>query len=223
VEAQPEAISTVAVAAGDGMATVFRSVGCTRVVSGGPTMNPSTRDILDAVAACPTDDVIVLPNDKNIIMAARQAVELTEKRLRVVETRSIPQGVAALLALNQDHELEANLEAMEEARSGVHAVEVCRAVRSTSVGGVKVREGQIIAIVDDELKLAAETAEEGALRALEGMEAEGASLVTLYYGADSQQAEAESLEGRIREALPQYDVEVVYGGQPHYNYIISVE
>ncbi len=223
VEAQPEAISTVAVAAGDGMATVFRSVGCTRVVSGGPTMNPSTRDILDAVAACPTDDVIVLPNDKNIIMAARQAVELTEKRLRVVETRSIPQGVAALLALNQDHELEANLEAMEEARSGVHAVEVCRAVRSTSVGGVKVREGQIIAIVDDELKLAAETAEEGALRALEGMEAEGASLVTLYYGADRQQAEAESLEGRIREALPQYDVEVVYGGQPHYNYIISVE
>jgi len=223
VEAQPEAISTVGVAAGEGMATVFRSVGCTRVVSGGPTMNPSTRDILDAVAACPTDDVIVLPNDKNIIMAARQAVELTEKRLRVVETRSIPQGVAALLALNQDHELEANLEAMEEARSGVHAVEVCRAVRSTSVGGVKVREGQIIAIVDDELKLAAETAEEGALRALEGMEAEGASLVTLYYGADSQQAEAESLEGRIREALPQYDVEVVYGGQPHYYYIVSVE
>jgi DAK2 domain fusion protein YloV len=223
VEAQPEAISTVAVAAGDGMATVFRSVGCTRVVSGGPTMNPSTRDILDAVAACPTDDVIVLPNDKNIIMAARQAVELTERRLRVVETRSIPQGVAALLALNQDHEVEANVEAMEEARSGVHAVEVCRAVRSTSVGGVKVREGQIIAIVDDELKLAAETAEEGALRALEGMEAEGASLITLYYGADTRQAQAESLGDSVREAFPQYDVEVVYGGQPHYNYIISVE
>ena len=223
VEAQPEAISTVAVAAGEGMATVFRSVGCTRVVSGGPTMNPSTRDILDAVAACPTDDVIVLPNDKNIIMAARQAVELTEKRLRVVETRSIPQGIAALLALNQDHEVEANLEAMEEARSGVHAVEVCRAVRSTSVGGVKVREGQIIAIVDDELKLAAETAEEGVLRALEGVEGEDASLITLYYGADTRQAQAESLGDRIREAFTQYDVEVVYGGQPHYNYIVSVE
>ena len=223
VEAQPEAISTVVVAAGEGMATVFRSVGCTRVVSGGPTMNPSTRDILDAVAACPTDDVIVLPNDKNIIMAARQAVELTEKRLRVVETRSIPQGIAALLALNQDHEVEANLEAMEEARSGVHAVEVCRAVRSTSVGGVKVREGQIIAIVDDELKLAAETAEEGVLRALEGVEGEDASLITLYYGADTRQAQAESLGDRIREAFTQYDVEVVYGGQPHYNYIVSVE
>jgi DAK2 domain fusion protein YloV len=223
VEAQPEAISTVAVAAGEGMATVFRSVGCTRVVSGGPTMNPSTRDILDAVAACPADDVIVLPNDKNIIMAAKQAVELTEKRLRVVESRSIPQGIAALLALNQDHDLEANVEAMEEARSGVHAVEVCRAVRSTSVGGVRVREGQIIAIVDDELKLGAETAEEGVLRALEGIEAEGASLITLYYGADTRQGQAESLGVRVREALPQYDVEVVYGGQPHYNYIVSVE
>ncbi len=223
VEAQPESISTVAVAAGEGMATVFRSVGCTRVVSGGPTMNPSTRDILDAVAACPADDVIVLPNDKNIIMAAKQAVELAEKRLRVVETRSIPQGIAALLALNQDHDLEANVEAMEEALSGVQEVEVCRAVRSTSVGGVKVREGQIIAIVNDELKLAAETAEEGVLQALEGLEAGGASLITLYYGADTRQTQAESLGDRIREAFPKYDVEVVYGGQPHYDYIVSVE
>lgn len=223
VEAQPEAISSVAVAAGEGMATVFRSVGCTKVVSGGPTMNPSTRDILDAVEACPSDEVILLPNDKNIIMAAKQAEELTQKRLRVVETRSIPQGIAALLALNQDAELEANVTAMKEAGQGVLTLEVCRAVRSTRIGGVKVREGQIIAIVDDELKLAAETAEEGVLRALEGVEAEGASLVTLYYGADTKQAEAESLGERVKQAFPQYDVEVVCGGQPHYNYIASVE
>jgi hypothetical protein len=205
------------------MATVFRSVGCTRVVSGGPTMNPSTRDILEVVEACPSDDVIVLPNDKNIIMAAKQAEELTEKRLRVVETRSLPQGIAALLALNQDADLEANVAAMEEARHGVRTVEVCRAVRSTSVGGVKVREGQVIAVVDDELKLAAETAEEGVLQALEGLEAEGASLVTLYYGADTKQAIAESLGERVRETFPRYEVEVVHGGQPHYNYIVSVE
>ena len=223
VEAQPEAVSTVAVAAGEGMATVFRSVGCTKVVSGGPTMNPSTRDILDAVEACPSDEVILLPNDKNIIMAAKQAEGLTQKRLRVVETRSIPQGIAALLALNQDAELEANVTAMEEARQGVLTLEVCRAVRSTSIGGVKVNDGQIIAIVDDELKLAAETAEEGVLRALEGVEAEGASLVTLYYGADTNQAEAESLGERVKQVFPQYDVEVVHGGQPHYNYIASVE
>ncbi|MCH7835754.1 MAG: DAK2 domain-containing protein [Chloroflexi bacterium] len=223
VAAQPEEISSVAVAAGEGMATVFRSVGCTRVVSGGPTMNPSTRDILDVVEACPSDDVIVLPNDKNIIMAAKQAEGLTEKRLRVVETRSLPQGIAALLALNQDTDLEANVTAMEEARQGVRTVEVCRAVRSTSIGGVKVREGQVIAVVDDELKLAAETAEEGVLQALEGLEAEGASLVTLYYGADTKQAIAESLGARVREAFPRYEVEVVHGGQPHYDYIVSVE
>jgi DAK2 domain fusion protein YloV len=220
--AEPGTMSTVAVAAGEGMASVFRSVGCTKVVSGGPTMNPSTRDILDAVEACPADDVVVLPNDKNIIMAARQAVDLTGKRLRVVETRSIPQGIAALLAVNPEGDVEANVSAMEEACQGVATVEVCRAVRSTSLGGVKVEEGQIIAIVDDELKLAADTAEEGVLRALEGLEG-GGSLVTLYYGADTQQAEAEALGERVRESLPKFEVEVVYGGQPHYNYIVSVE
>ncbi len=156
-------------------------------------------------------------------MAAKQAEEQTQKRLRVVETRSIPQGIAALHALNQDADLETNLAAMEEARQGVRTVEVCRAVRSTSIAGVEVREGQIIAIVDDELKLAAETAEEGVLRALEGVEAVGASLVTLYYGADTKQTQAESLADRLREALPRYEVEVVYGGQPHYNYIVSIE
>src|SRR3990172_5174840 len=156
-------------------------------------------------------------------VAAQQGQELTKKRLRVVETRSVAQGIAALLALNQDEELEANLAAMEEARQGVRTIEVCRAVRSRSVRGVKVREGQIIAIVDDELRLAAETAEEGVLRALEGVEAQGASLVTLYYGADTKQEDAESLSGRLREAFPGYDVEVVYGGQPHYNYIVSLE
>jgi len=223
VDAQPGAISTVAVAAGKGMATVFRSVGCTKIVPGGPTMNPSTRDILDAVEACPSDDVIVLPNDKNIVMAAKQAAGLTQKRLRVVETNSIPQGIAAVLALNQDMDLEGNVAVMEEARQGVHTVEVCRAVRSTSVGGVQVREGQIIAIADDELKLAADTAEEGALRAVQDIEAVGASLVTLYHGADTRKADAESLADRIHAALPQYEVEIVDGGQPHYNYIISLE
>src|SRR3990172_1041047 len=184
-------------------------------------MNPSTREILAAVEACPSDDVIVLPNDKNIIMAAKQGEELTKKRLRVVETRSVAQGIAALLALNQDDDLEANVGAMEEARQGVLTIEVCRAVRSTTVRGVKVREGQIIAIVDDELKLAAETAEEGVLRALEGIEAEGASLVTLYYGADTKQEEAEALAGLLRETFPAYEVEVVYGGEAHYNHIVS--
>ncbi len=223
VEAQPEAISSVAVAAGEGLAAVFHSMGCTRVVSGGPTMNPSTRDILEAVEACPSDDVIVLPNDKNIIMAAEQSVGLTGKRIRVVPTRSIPQGIAALLALNQDVDVDTNARNMDEARKGVRTVEVCRAVRSTSLRGVKVAEGQIIAIVDDELKLAAETAEEAAVRALEDLTGEGTSLITLYCGADTAQSRAEALAEDLRARLPDHEVEVVFGGQPHYQYLVSVE
>ncbi|HEU4759019.1 MAG TPA: DAK2 domain-containing protein [Dehalococcoidia bacterium] len=222
-EPQPEAISVVAVAAGEGLAAVFRSMGCTRVVSGGPTMNPSTRDILEAVEACPAGEVIVLPNDKNIIMAAEQAVEVTNKRLKVVPTRSIPQGIAALLALNQDVELEANARVMDEARQGVRTVEVCRAVRSTSLRGVKVAEGQIIAIVDDELKLAAVSAEEAVLKAVEDLCGEGTSLITLYYGADTLQRQAEALAEDLRGRYPDHEVEVVFGGQPHYQYLASVE
>ena len=221
--ALPQAISTVAVAAGEGLARVFRSVGCTQVVSGGPTMNPSTGDVLAAVEACPSSEVIVLPNDKNIIMAAEQAKGLTPKRLEVVPTRSIPQGIAALLALNPDAGIESNLEAMETARQGVRTIEVCRAVRSTSIGGVKVGQGQMIAVVDDELKLAAGSAEEAVTAALAGLPVDEASLVTLYYGAVTGAAEAEALAEELRQLYPRLEVEVVMGGQPHYNYIVSLE
>ena len=219
----PGAVSTVAVAAGEGMAEVFQSVGCTRVVSGGPTMNPSTKDILEAVDACPSDDVIVLPNDKNIIMAAQQAVGLTRKNMLVVPTRSMPQGIAALLAMNPEEGVEENAHAMEEGRQVVRTVEVTRAVRSTSVGGVKVGAGECIAIVDDELKLAAATPEMAALRALEGVVEGGTSLVTLYYGAGTSESQAKALAEDLRERLAGYEVDIVYGGQPHYDYVISVE
>ncbi len=221
--APPEAISTVAVAAGAGMARILESVGCSRVVSGGPTMNPSTRDILEAVDACTADDVIVLPNDKNIVLAAEQAVALTGKRMRVVPSRSIPQGIVALLALNQDHDLETNARTMTEALPSVRTVEVTRAVRSTTLKGVRVQEGQVIAVVDDELKLAAETPEEAVMSALEGVTGESTSLICLYYGADSTEEKAAALAGALREHFAGHEVEVVEGGQPHYNYIVSVE
>jgi dihydroxyacetone kinase-like predicted kinase len=147
----PGAVCTVAIVVGEGMAEVFESVGCTRVISGGPTMNPSTKDILDAVEGCPSDDVVVLPNDKNIIMAAQQAVGLTKKHMVVVPTRSMPQGIAALLAMSPEEGLEENALAMEEGRQLVRTVEVTRAVRTTKIGGVKVETGDCIAIVDDEL------------------------------------------------------------------------
>jgi DAK2 domain fusion protein YloV len=217
------ALSTVAVVAGDGMARVFADLGCTRTISGGPTMNPSTREILEAVEACSTDDVAVLPNDKNIILAAQQARNLTPKRLQVVPSRSMPQGIAALLAMNPtENDASANARAMSEACGTVRTIEVTRAVRSTIIKGVKVNEGDRIAIVDDEMTLTAASPEESVMQALEGLGGTG-TLVTLYYGADTQGNTANTLARNIRGSFSSYEVEVVYGGQPHYDYIVSLE
>jgi hypothetical protein len=216
-------LSTVAVVAGEGMARVFESVGCTRIVSGGPTMNPSTREIVEAVEACPSDEVAVLPNDKNIILAAEQAREFTQKRLHIIGTRSMPQGIAALLAVSpEEPDPEANARAMEEARETVRTIEVTRAVRATSLGGVHIGEGDIIAIVDDKLKLAAPTVEDAVTRALDDLKGQG-SLITLYHGADTTEASAQALAKGLRQQFSSFEVEVVFGGQPHYNYIVSVE
>jgi dihydroxyacetone kinase-like predicted kinase len=216
-------LSCIAVASGKGLSDVFRDMGCERVVSGGPTMNPSTREILDAVEACSAPEVIVLPNDKNIIMAAEQAVPLAGKKVWVVKSRSIPQGLAAVLAMNAERSAEDNVADMEEAISSVRTVEITRAVRSTSVGGVKVEEGQIIAIVDDVLKLSAESAEEAAVEALRGLATESTSLISLYHGAETTETQAEALAERLRAEYPGHEADVVYGGQPHYLYIVSIE
>jgi len=186
-------------------------------------MNPSTREIVEAVEACPSDDVAVLPNDKNIILAAQQARELTKKRLHVIGSRSMPQGIAALLAVNpEDMDATANLKAMEEACGNVRTIEVTRAVRSTSLGGVRVNEGDIIAIVDDELTLAAPSPEEAVMQALEGLAGQG-SLVTLYRGDERNPSISQTLARNIRDRFSSYEVEVVDGGQPHYDYIVSLE
>jgi DAK2 domain fusion protein YloV len=223
VAADAPLLSTVAIVAGEGMARVFESVGCTRTISGGPTMNPSTREIVEAVDGCPSEDVAVLPNDKNIILAAQQARDLTKKRLHVIGTRSMPQGIAALLAANpEEADAETNVRAMEEAREGIRTIEVTRSVRTTSIGGVRVAEGDVIAIVDDELKLAAASPEEAVLAALKDVDGHG-SLVTLYYGNTTEKAAAEELARNIKRLYASYDVEVVFGGQPHYDYIASVE
>ncbi len=216
-------VSTVAVVAGEGMASVFQSVGCTRVISGGPTMNPSTKEIVEAVEACPATEVIILPNDKNIIMAARQAVEAASKRAHVLESRSMPQGIAALLAANPEDTLEESMEAMAEALGSVRTIEITRAVRSTSIGGVKVREGQVIAMLDDKLTGACETVDEAVVQALEGAVSSNTSLITLYRGASANDTDAARLAETLKERFGGHEIELHYGGQPHYDYIVSVE
>jgi DAK2 domain fusion protein YloV len=215
--------ASVAVVAGAGMAAVFESVGCTRVVSGGPTMNPSIKEILAAVEACPSDEVIVLPNDKNIMMAAQQAAGATTKRVHVVPSRSMPQGLAALLAMNPEESVEENVAAMEEALGSVKTIEVTRAVRSTSVGGVVVSEGQVIAVVDDRLELATDSPEAAVVDAVRAVAGGGTSLITLYRGGASSESDASALADLLREQFPDHEVEAHNGGQPHYDYIVSVE
>jgi DAK2 domain fusion protein YloV len=223
VAGPPADIATVVVVAGEGMEHVFRSMGASAIVGGGPTMNPSTRELLEAIEQCPADRLVLLPNDKNIVMAAEQALPMSSKEVRVVRTTSVPQGVAALLAFSPDEDLEANVEAMEEAKAGVRTVEVTRAIRSTSIGGLRIREGECVAVVDGELKVARKTPEAAVKTALGHLPMEEVSLITLYYGADTREAEAQALARELRRLHPQQDVEVVYGGQPHYYYIISAE
>jgi DAK2 domain fusion protein YloV len=232
MEAQAEALaartpptgplSIVAVAAGRGLIETLRAVGAERVVTGGQTMNPSTQEILRAVQACRGEHVIVLPNNKNIVWTAEQAAKLAERPVHVVPTRSMPQGVAAILAVNPDAPIETNLEAMREAAAAVRTIEVTRAARGVTIRGVAVAPDQPIALIDDDLTTATATPEDAALAALEEAGADRA-IVTIYAGHDTELERAQALAARVRERYPGAEVEVRFGGQPFYDYVISVE
>lgn len=216
-------IGVVMVAAGPGLEEAARSLGATAVVRGGQTMNPSTESILTAVESCPSPQVIILPNNKNVVPAASQAAQHARKRAVVVPTSTFPQGVAALVALNPELGLEENVTAMEVARRSVRTAEVTRAVRGSTINGLRVRQGQAIALVDGELCVA-EDSLPAAIRACLGRcLTSDSSLVTLFYGADVSAEEAEALRDGLSADHPSLEIELVAGGQPHYHYIISVE
>jgi len=216
-------IAMVTVATGDGFFELFNSLGNIIIVPGGQTMNPSVRELLQAVESAPSDNIILLPNNKNIASAAAQIQSLTSKKVKVIPTRNIPQGVAALLAFGYDMNLEKNARAMEKAISKVQAIEVTRAVRETRLDGLEIRKGQFIAILSDEDLIArADKIGDVILEALGKAGADKAEIVTIYYGAEIKGVEAQEIAQDIRDRY-HTEVEVVYGGQPHYNYIISLE
>ena len=223
VQEEPPNIGVVAVAAGEGLSRIFRSLGATAVVEGGQTMNPSTAQIVEAIEALPTDKVIVLPNNKNILLAAQQAAEVSQKDVVVVPTRSIPQGISALLALDQEATLEENAEAMMEAAQEVITGEVTWATRDVALNGVKVREGDAIGLLDGELVVDANSFEEVVRWLLAEADLEDRELVTLYYGEQVTEEEAQGLRDQLMEDYPDLEFEVLKGGQPHYPYIISIE
>lgn len=216
-------ISLITVASGDGLFEVFSSLGNAIVVPGGQTMNPSVRELLQAVESAPSDKVILLPNNKNIILTASQVQSLTSKSVRVVSSRTIPQGVAAFLAFNYDMNLEENAQSMDEAITRVKTIEITRAVRKTQLYGLTIKKGQFIAILDDERLIAnSDRVSDAIFEALRVAEAENMEIATMYYGAGVQISEAEEIAQGIGSRY-QVEVELIHGGQPHYDYIISLE
>ncbi len=216
-------IATIAVVSGDGLGDVFTSLGVTAIVPGGQTMNPSTKDLLQAVELVASDKVIILPNNKNIVLTAEQVQSLTTKSIEVVPTETIPQGVAALLAFDYEADLETNTQIMRKAKSAVKSIEVTRAVRSTQLNGLKIKKKQAIGLLDGDLLAAGNNTIDVLNKMLAKLNLNKTEVITIYYGANTEPAEAEQLSASIREQHPQLQIEVVRGGQPHYNYIVSIE
>ena len=216
-------IAVVAVVSGDGLSDVFTSLGAAAIVPGGQTMNPSTKDLLQAAEAVVSDKVIILPNNKNIVLTAEQVQSLTAKSIKVVPTETTPQGVAALLAFDYEADLETNAQLMTGAKSAIKTIEITRAVRSTQLNGLTIKKKQAIGLLDGDLLAAGKNTTDVLNKMLAKLDLNKAEIITIYYGADTELAEAEQVSTSIHEQYPQLQVDVVRGGQPHYNYIVSIE
>lgn len=213
----------IAVVSGDGLKRVFESLGVSAIVLGGQTMNPSIQDLLSAVDNSACSQAIVLPNNRNVVLAARQAAELATKKVVVVPTRTIPQGIAALLAYNYQADLATNEQLMLDASSQVQTAEITRAVRSVQVNGLSIEEGQIIGLLNGDLTDVGSDIPTVMRQVLERIGPDDYEILTMYFGEDVSPQEAEALAATIRESYPNLEVEVLNGGQAHYYYILSVE
>ena len=220
---EPGQIAVVVVSPGRGLSRIFASLGVAAVVEGGQTMNPSTKEILSAFENLPTDKVIILPNNKNIVLAANQAKEVTVKSVAVVPSKTIPQGLAAMLAHNPDGELEVVAERMNKALDSVQTGEITIATRTVEIDGVDVEAGQVIALLNGKLVLSSPSIEKTVMDFLEKAQAEKHELITFYYGEDLNRNEALRIVDVARAKYPAQEIEVQEGGQPHYPFLISVE
>lgn len=213
----------VAVCAGEGMAEIFRGVGVDAIVTGGQTMNPSTEDILKQINRVPAEVVFVLPNNKNIVMAAQQSIPLSDKRVIVIPTGTVPQGITAALFFDESLSPEENEEAMKDAAAAVHTASVTYAARDSEFDGHSITAGEYLALLDGSLvsnnsdiaNVVAETAD--------ALEKHSPEIITVYYGEDVTEEDAEKVGAALGEKYPDADVTVLYGGQPVYYYVISAE
>ena len=224
--ARPDAIpplAVVAVAAGDGLAAIFRDFGVSRVVVGGQSANPSTGELLEAINSVAADEVLILPNNPNVVLAARQVAQMADRPVSVVATRNAAEGFAALLALDPTLKAADNATAMTTAGRAIQTLSVTTAVRHATIGGVKVREGQTIVLDPDDGLVAVDDDVIRAVLAAIGSLAAGYELITVYYGEGTDLKKTETLAHQIGEVAPGAEVEVVHGGQPHYHFLISAE
>ena len=217
--------SVIAVASGPGIAALFQDAGCAAIVPGGQTLNPSASEIIDAALSAGTTDVIVLPNNPNVILTAYQAADADtgEVTLHVVGTRSMPQGTGAMLGFNPEVSLAHNLVNMEAARDALETLEITQAVRDSVVDGQPVRDGQFMALLDGSLAALAETAEVVLRKGLQHTGVNEDSIVTLYWGEGATAEQAAQLQVELEETYGGAQVDVYEGGQPHYPYLVSVE
>ena len=222
--AEHKEVGFIAVSIGEGLGDIFRQIGADHLIEGGQTMNPSTQDIIDAVDKVNADTIFVLPNNKNIILAAEQAQHLVEdKKLIVVPSKTIPQGISALVNYLPDKSAEENEQLMREEIKGVQTVEITYAVRDTTIDDVQIHSGDIMGVGDSGILAVSSEIGQTAMESLEKMVNEESELISVYYGKDTKEADAEALADGIREKFPDCEVDVNAGGQPIYYYIISVE
>jgi hypothetical protein len=213
----------VAVVAGPGLVEIFRGLGVDEIVEGGQTMNPSTQDMLRAIEAVPYDEVVLLPNNRNVILAAKQVLGLTAKKLHVIETHSAPQGVAAVVAFRPDRTGGDNVKAMQAEAERVQTIEVTHAVRDTRSNGLKVKKGDVIGLINEKLEFTGTDYADVVKKALGKLGPDSYELVTVYRGEGASDEELEQVESEIRTSYPKLELEVQQGGQSHYPFILSVE
>ncbi len=219
----PDDVALITISPGAGFSRIFASLGAAAIVEGGQTMNPSTQEILAAFEDLPTDKIIILPNNKNILMAAKSAASVSVKQVEVIPSVTVPQGLAAMLRLIPGQELADVAKDMNSATKEVESGEITTAVRDVEIDGIDVKEGEIISLHNGKLVGSNKSLKEGCLIFLETAKAEDLDLITLFHGENISKEDAEEMAEFIQEKYPDQEVELQYGGQPHYQFIFSVE
>lgn len=221
--APKKAIGIVSVASGEGLEAVFTDLGADKIILGGQTMNPSTEDIVSAVNAVNAENVIILPNNKNIILAAEQAQYLTDCKLHVIPSKTIPQGIAALMSFSVAKDFDENVKKMEKALSNVKSGSVTVAVKDTTIDDKEIAQGNFIGVSEGHILSVSDSIHDSALSLVKEIADDDSEIITLYYGSEISENDAQKLFDAVEESFPDADIIITNGGQPVYYYLISVE